>query len=149
LSYGSVMIIAIEKIRPLRGKTQAILDTLQSMECPTQVENRCLGCALYLQHGNENPVLCLEQWRSWEDLHSHIQSNLYLRLLNAMELGSEAPEISFHEISDTKGLQLIEALRQPLPISNEYPCVGMTEKYILPSLKAILPQVYAQSPAGR
>lgn len=113
------MIIAIVKIRPLRGKTQALLDTLHSMECPTQVESGCLGCALYLQHGNEKPVLYLEQWRSWEDLHRHIQSNLYLRLLNAVELGSEAPEVSFHEISNTKGLELIETLRLELPKSNE------------------------------
>ena len=34
-------------------------------------------------------------------------------------MGYEAPEISFHEISNTKGLELIEALRLELPKSNE------------------------------
>jgi quinol monooxygenase YgiN len=55
----------------------------------------------------------LERWRSREDLYRHIQSSLYLAILNAMDLGQEAPEISFHEVSDTESMDLIEALRIP------------------------------------
>jgi len=36
---------------------------------------------------------------------------MYMRLLTAMELSSEAPKIQFHEVSETKGMEMIEALR--------------------------------------
>jgi hypothetical protein len=32
-----------------------------------------------------------------------------------MELANEAPEIYFHEVSDTRGFEYIESLRTPLP----------------------------------
>jgi len=41
----------------------------------------------------------------------HIRSDLYLRVLNAIELADELPEICFHEGSETTGIELIEAIR--------------------------------------
>jgi hypothetical protein len=43
-------------------------------------------------------------------LGRHIRSELYFRVLSAMELANEAPEIYFHEVSDTRGLEYVEAL---------------------------------------
>jgi quinol monooxygenase YgiN len=51
----------------------------------------------------------VEQWESKGDLERHIQSSLYRRILAAMEFASEAPEISFHEVSKSTGMDLIEA----------------------------------------
>ena len=59
----------------------------------------------------------LEQWQSREPLDKHIRSELYFRVLNAMELAGEAPEIYFHEVSEKKGFEYIEALRTLLPIN--------------------------------
>ncbi len=53
----------------------------------------------------------VERWRSREEMERHIRSDRYLRILAAMELSSERPEISFHAVSETKGLELIEGLR--------------------------------------
>jgi len=36
-----------------------------------------------------------------------------------MELAGEAPEIYFHEVSDTSGLEYVEALRTAVP-GNQY-----------------------------
>ncbi len=98
-------------------KRQDVLDILASVEGPTRLKPGCLGCAVYEQHGDDRAILYLEQWRSQNDLQRHIQSALYLRVLSAMELAREAPEIGFHEVSQTMGMELIEAMRAPeLPL---------------------------------
>jgi len=44
-------------------------------------------------------------------MYQHIRSNLYSRVLNAIELASKPPEVWFHEDSETTGIELIEAMR--------------------------------------
>lgn len=48
---------------------------------------------------------------STEDMRRHIRSDLYLWILNAIELSSKTPEICFHEDTETTGIELIEAIR--------------------------------------
>lgn len=108
------MLIVLLKIIPQPGKRQDVLDILRSLRLPLQVRQDCLACEVYEVHeGDEGKeeILYLEQWRSPEPLHRHIQSSLYMRILMAMELSAEAPEIAFHEVADSKGMELIEALR--------------------------------------
>ena len=81
------------------------------MEDKVRLKRGCLGCGIYEECDKGLSILYLEQWRSKEENHLHIQSKLYLRLLNAMDLGRKAPEIVFLEVPDTKGIDLIEALR--------------------------------------
>jgi quinol monooxygenase YgiN len=58
-----------------------------------------------------NQIGYAEQWDSEEALRDHVRSDLYRRVLAAMELSRKPPEVSFHFTSDTKGLELIEAMR--------------------------------------
>jgi hypothetical protein len=44
-------------------------------------------------------------------LHEHLRSDLYRRILAAMELCRHPPEVSFHYASESKGFELIEAVR--------------------------------------
>ncbi len=105
------MIITRINIVPLAGKREAVLEILRSIEALVRGRAGCVDCAVYEQSGGERAILYLDQWQSGEDLRRHIQSHLYIRVLLAMELAARAPEVSFHEISDTKGLPWIEALR--------------------------------------
>ena len=105
------MIISLLKLSPIPSKRQAILDLLRFVETEVRQKRGCLGCGIYDECDESGTILYLEQWRSKEENHLHIQSKLYLRLLNAMDLGRKAPEIVFLEVSDTKGFDLIEALR--------------------------------------
>jgi hypothetical protein len=50
-----------------------------------------------------------------EALDRHIRPKLYFRVLSAMEFANEPPEIYFHEISETRGFEYIEALRTASP----------------------------------
>ena len=71
----------------------------------------CLDCGVFEEATGPQRVVYVEEWRSAKDLHAHIQSGLYLKILHAMELASEEPRISFHEVSQTKSMDLITELR--------------------------------------
>lgn len=99
------------KINPLPAERQEALDILRSLRGPLQVRQDCLSCEIYEAYESEGEILYVEQWRSPEALQRHIQSALYMRILTAMELAAKAPEIWFHEVAESKGMELIEALR--------------------------------------
>jgi quinol monooxygenase YgiN len=105
------MYLAILKLKPQLGKQQEMLDILQSVEDQTRLECRCIVGGVFVQSLEEVSILYLEQWSSKEDLYRHIQSPLYRWVLSAMELSCEPPEISFHEVTRTYGMDLIESLR--------------------------------------
>ena len=67
----------------------------------------CLDCTIHEEDKNQLSIIYIEQWESQEALQQHIQSSIYYMILNAMELASETPEIRFHEVSKTMGLELI------------------------------------------
>ena len=105
------MIISLLELKPIPEKRQTILDVLRFVEDKVRLKRGCLGCSIYEKCEEGRAILYLEQWRSREEMHLHIQSSLYLRILNAMDFCREKPEIRFHEVSDTKQFELVEALR--------------------------------------
>lgn len=104
------MVIAVLEMVPQLGKREAIVEILQFVEGHVRLKADCLGCGVF-EAADTPKILYLEQWRSARDLHTHIKSNLYRPILSAMELASEAPKISFHDVSETKSMELIESLR--------------------------------------
>jgi quinol monooxygenase YgiN len=109
------MIFSFVKIIPLPGKQQEVVDILRSVIGPTRLKSGFIDCAVYTNQREAQAILYLEQWQSWEPLDRHIRSELYFRVLSAMELANEPPEIYFHEVSNTRGLEYVEALRTVLP----------------------------------
>jgi quinol monooxygenase YgiN len=112
------MIISLLRVIALSDKRDAILDVLRSVIEMTQGLAGCLSCACYEEQNDQCAILYLEQWESKEDLQRHIQSERYLRVISAMELAGEAPEITFHDVSRSMGMELIEALRTDLRLPN-------------------------------
>lgn len=88
-----------------------MIDIFRSVIRLIQGRPGCIGCAIHEEDSNQHSVIYMEQWESKEALQQHIQSSIYSMILNAMELAAEVPEIHFHEVSKTMGLELIETLR--------------------------------------
>lgn len=57
----------------------------------------------------------MERWDSEPELHRHIQSDLYSRVLAAAELSHTPPEFNFHYVNTSRGMDLIAALRSQQP----------------------------------
>jgi quinol monooxygenase YgiN len=104
-------ILSIVTIYPFPEKRKEILSILNSTRGPTQAMNDCLDCRICIEDGDEGAILFLEQWQSWESFMKHIRSDIYSRLLEAMELSREEPDVSFFEVSAMRGMDLLKAVR--------------------------------------
>jgi quinol monooxygenase YgiN len=105
------MILSFIKLIPQPEKRQAMIDILRNMEALTKIKPGCISCCIYEQADERHAVLYVERWESRDALNIHVQSSMYMRLLTAIELAGEAPDIQFHEVEKTMGIELIEALR--------------------------------------
>jgi quinol monooxygenase YgiN len=105
------MVFAIMRLFPLPKERGHLLEILRSVQNSTMVRPGCLGCWIQEEGSLQNPVLYGEHWASEMDLYDHIRSDLYRRVLAAMEFSRRAPEVQFHYVSGSRGLELIQAVR--------------------------------------
>jgi quinol monooxygenase YgiN len=95
--------------RPRRS-TEAI-KALRSITFAAQVERGFISSRIYQEVGNPE-ALCMEQdWSSEPELKSHIRSSCFTDLLMLMETAIEAPKLEVHSVSETRGLEFVEAVR--------------------------------------
>ncbi len=106
-----MMILSIVKIVPLPGKREELLCVLGSIKGPIEAMSGCLDCRICQEEGEEGEIIFLEHWQSWEAFIRHIRSELYGRMLEAMELSQREPEVSFFEVSSMRGMDLLKAVR--------------------------------------
>ena len=104
--------LSLIRIVPIPEKREKILEMLVSVARQAKLIHGCTGGTVCEERGNGNAIVYLENWASREALQRHVQSNIYIRVLHAMDLASEPPEISFYEISGEKGMELIQEFRE-------------------------------------
>ncbi|RNC68272.1 MAG: antibiotic biosynthesis monooxygenase [Desulfuromonadales bacterium] len=107
------MRLTMVKIAPFPEKRQEVLDILLSMKGPTQAEVGCLNCCIFEEYGDDPAIVYVELWRTLTEMHRHMRSSLYSRILEAMELSCREPEVYFYEVVGTSGMELIEQVRMP------------------------------------
>ena len=105
------MIISTFKIAPLAKRRIEVLEILKSIQERIAAQPGCLSCDIYTEIGLGSSILFSDQWASEAALQTHICSDIYLQVLSAVELSRKAPEIRFHRVSDTRGLELVRQLR--------------------------------------
>jgi quinol monooxygenase YgiN len=67
---------------------------------------RCLQDA-----SDETSLIVEERWASQEDLERHVRSADYRNFLGLLESAVEKPEVEFHEVAKTSGMEVIEEMR--------------------------------------
>jgi quinol monooxygenase YgiN len=107
------MIIGTVRILPPPDRHAAVLEVLQSVQGPVRAQPGCAACDIFDEQGPEPAIVLLERWESDEALESHLRSDLYRRVLAAVELSGSQPDIRFEHVSSTEGIELIERLRRP------------------------------------
>jgi quinol monooxygenase YgiN len=78
-----------------------------------RVEDGCISCRLYHEAGQPNVIAWVEEWETEKDLRRHLKSDVYRKILAALDLAEEEPEICFNTVAETKGMQLIEEALGP------------------------------------
>jgi quinol monooxygenase YgiN len=89
-----------------------VLEILFSVLGPTEIQPGCLSCGVYEEKGPDHAVVFRAHWETESALHEHICSDFYPRLLVACELSNRPPEVCFHHVSMTQGMDLVHKLRR-------------------------------------
>jgi len=108
------MIISLIELVPGHDTRQAMVEILHFVESRLVRHPGCVCCRIYEGLDENHTILYIEQWESEQALYNHIRSSLYLPVLNAIDLARKEPKISFHEVSNMRSMDLIEALRNKI-----------------------------------
>ncbi len=92
-------------------KVSNAVAVINSIAGPTCVEPGCNQFTLYSNINDDENLMLMVVWESQEVLEGFIKSDDFRKIVEIMELASQAPEISFYTISDISGFELVEALR--------------------------------------
>jgi quinol monooxygenase YgiN len=107
------MFIERIKISALPAERQQLGKALRLLTGPTAVLPGCLSCNVFRGDQDSNELLVEIDWESKEDLIRHIRSDTYKQLLLLMELSPKPPVIEFFKVIEIRGLDLVEAAREP------------------------------------
>jgi len=105
------MIVSLIELKPSPGKRAEILELLRYSADHLETKPGCVSSGVYEEEDGEQTILYVERWRREEDLRRHIQSKLYLGVLNALDLAMDRRQVNFYEVSDTKSMEFIVAVR--------------------------------------
>jgi len=70
-----------------------------------------MSCRIYEEDDPAGGILLFEEWSSPAAFFEQVRSDLYRRVLAALELSSLPPELCVYHVSATDGLPLIQQLR--------------------------------------
>jgi len=92
-------------------KQLEVMQTLLSMIEPTGKEAGCLSYSVFCDIEDKNRFSLLEEWESRENLDHHIMSHRFGALLGTKTLLCEPPKIQIHTVSQSEGMEAINAVR--------------------------------------
>lgn len=102
------MIRATIRMKMPAQKIREGLEILRSVAERARVQPGSIDCRIYKDAQEENVIMFDELWRSQEDLDQHLRSADYREVLLVVEMAQEKPEVRFHEIVRSSGLETIE-----------------------------------------
>lgn len=89
-------------------KHREVFDMLMSVCDQSQSEPHCISSHLYMCMDEMRAILFEEFWINCEQLLRNLQSDIYRRVLIAVELAEKPPDIHFDEIIRTSGIEIIK-----------------------------------------
>ena len=105
------MIVSKLRLFPAPEHRHQVLELLRSVQGPTQDKPCCLAVQLYEEGGRAGAILYTEEWDSEPEFCDHLRSELYRRVLAAVDISNSAPELCFYRVSATQGLELVDQIR--------------------------------------
>ena len=104
-------VLSILRVTVTSRRRKGALDLLNFIAGPIRNLPGCMRCQAYQDVDNPNRLTLVEEWESLEDLERHIATDDYRKKLSIMDLSSQPPEIFFHKVTETRGMDLITAVR--------------------------------------
>ncbi len=101
---------SLKVVLPVERREEAVR-IVRSLLGPTSAAPRCVNCGYYTDAQNENTLCYMEEWQTEEDLQRHIRSDDYRKFLALIDLSSEPPELRFHKVCETLGIEYVTRVR--------------------------------------
>jgi quinol monooxygenase YgiN len=106
-----LMYLATIRIAIPPEKRREALEVFNSVAERTRIQPGCLSFRVYHDEQEETVLMVEEVWKNQEDLDQHLRSDDYRNVLLVTEMALESPEIRFHKISHSAGVEIIEKAR--------------------------------------
>lgn len=88
------------------------LDLLKSAVGPVRAKQSCVACRVTNDPTEPDTLVYCEEWESDQAFRRHVKTEDFWRVLVAMDLCSEEPEVTVGCLSATQGLEYLRQLRQ-------------------------------------
>ena len=92
-------------------KRLEVLQTIKTLLGPIRNEPGCVSCYCCVDAEAEEIVIFRQEWKTNENLVTHLRSDHFSILLGAMKLLSIEPEIRVNTVASTTGAEAITAAR--------------------------------------
>lgn len=102
------MTLCVYIFKSSKANSRTIAGLLKSVIGPTRYKPGCLSATSWQSIAEPGTILYLEEWDSSEALKEHFISPAYRKVLAAIELCSEKPEVRFIDCTDVKNLEWLE-----------------------------------------
>ena len=93
------------------GESGEVVDALRSIVGPSLAQSACTECGVVVDVIEDRYVLFHERWSSFEAFERHARSALYERVLAAIDMASDSPDVRFECMERRWGLELVRDLR--------------------------------------
>ena len=105
------MIVSTLQIVVSDRNREEALEVLRMYLGPACHQPGCISCQGFQELDTENSFILIEKWISQAYLDRHLCSSEYKKVLALMDISSEPPEIKFHTVWNSAGMELLEKLR--------------------------------------
>ncbi len=101
------MIIATIRIVADSEDIDKIIEILSLVKGQVAGKAGCTSCHILQEVNNGNCISYEELWENQEQFNKHICSNLYQKILVAIDMSSQPPVVKFSTISSVTGMELL------------------------------------------
>jgi quinol monooxygenase YgiN len=107
------VIVGTIRVLPPPHRRAEVLEIFEAIQGPIVSQPGCVACHVYEEPLPARAIVLVERWQSQAALEAHLRSELYRRILGAIELSGGPPEVCFDYVTATEGMDLIERSRTP------------------------------------
>ncbi len=103
------MILAIMRMKAEGQNQEELVRVVVGTVGPTRVMPGCLDCKFCRSLDEDGQYVLHSEWRGIEELEAYLRAMEFGSVMVAMDLLAEPPQVRFHTVSRSSGMEVVEA----------------------------------------